>query len=72
MARTTRKEIDSLGEVDVPEGAYYGAQTARSLVNFDIGSDIMPRPMIRAFGLQNRLLQGLMLNWEIWMKNWEF
>ncbi len=51
MARTTRKEIDSLGEVDVPEGAYYGAQTARSLVNFDIGSDIMPRSMIRAFGL---------------------
>ena len=47
----TRKETDSLGVVDVPENAYYGAQTARSLVNFDIGSDIMPRSMIRAFGL---------------------
>ena len=51
ITEDTRKEIDSLGEVDVPKNAYYGAQTARSLVNFDIGSDIMPRSMIRAFGL---------------------
>ncbi len=51
MAVKTRKETDSLGDVDVPKNAYYGAQTARSLVNFDIGSDIMPRSMIRAFGL---------------------
>ena len=51
VAEKTRKETDSLGDVDVPKNAYYGAQTARSLVNFDIGSDIMPRSMIRAFGL---------------------
>jgi len=51
MVGDIRKEIDSLGEVDVPKSAYYGAQTARSLVNFDIGLDIMPRSMIRAFGL---------------------
>ncbi len=51
MTGKTRKETDSLGDVDVPKNAYYGAQTARSLINFDIGSDIMPRSMIRAFGL---------------------
>ena len=35
----------------VPGDTYYGCQTARSLVNFDIGDDVMPRPLIRAFGI---------------------
>ena len=35
----------------VPSDKYYGCQTARSLVNFDIGDDVMPRPLIRAFGI---------------------
>lgn len=46
-----REEVDSIGIVSVPENAYYGAQTARSLENFNIGRDIMPRSMIRAFGI---------------------
>ena len=46
-----RLEKDTMGEIDVPADRYYGAQTARSLVNFDIGQDKMPRSLIRAFGI---------------------
>ncbi|MEY4581672.1 MAG: hypothetical protein RL701_6375 [Pseudomonadota bacterium] len=47
----TRLETDSMGEVEVPSDRYYGAQTARSLVHFNIGWERMPREIIRAFGL---------------------
>jgi len=40
-----------MGEVEVPERAYYGAQTARSLRNFDIGAEKMPLEVIRALGV---------------------
>jgi fumarate hydratase class II len=40
-----------MGEVKVPHGAYYGAQTARSLRNFDIGTEKMPHEVVRAFGV---------------------
>ena len=46
-----RIEKDTMGDIEVPSDRYYGAQTARSLVNFDIGEDIMPHAMIRAFGI---------------------
>ena len=46
-----RVEIDTMGEIEVPADRYYGAQTARSLINFDIGEDRMPRSLIRAFGI---------------------
>ncbi len=46
-----RIEHDTLGEVAVPSGRYWGAQTQRSLENFPIGSERLPREMIRAFGL---------------------
>jgi fumarate hydratase class II len=46
-----RNEHDTMGEVKVPESAYYGAQTARSLVNFDIGTEKIPIEVIRAFGI---------------------
>lgn len=48
-----RKEKDSLGEVEVPSDAYYGAQTARSLLYFNIGGDDdkVPFPIIWAYGL---------------------
>lgn len=39
-----------MGEVQVPQDRYYGAQTARSLMNFKIGGDRFPREMIRALG----------------------
>jgi fumarate hydratase class II len=49
-APTTRAETDSMGEIEVPADKYYGAQTQRSLIHFDIGDDTMPREMIRALG----------------------
>jgi fumarate hydratase, class II len=45
----TRRETDSLGEVDVPAGKLWGAQTQRSLEHFNIGKDLMPREMIPAY-----------------------
>jgi fumarate hydratase class II len=45
-----RNETDSMGEIQVPEDRYYGAQTARSLIHFDIGTEKMPRELIRALG----------------------
>jgi fumarate hydratase, class II len=47
----TRIETDSMGPIEVPADRYWGAQTARSLVHFPIGEDIMPRPLLRAFGI---------------------
>jgi len=47
----TRVETDSMGEIEVPADKYYGAQTARSLIHFNIGDDTMPREMIRALGI---------------------
>ncbi len=46
-----RIEADTMGELEVPADRYYGCQTARSLINFDIGDDKMPRRVIRAFGI---------------------
>lgn len=46
----TRTESDSMGKIEVPSDRYYGAQTARSLIHFDIGTDTMPPELIRAFG----------------------
>jgi fumarate hydratase, class II len=48
---TTRTETDSMGAIEVPADRYYGAQTARSLIHFDIGHDVMPRELIRAMGI---------------------
>jgi fumarate hydratase class II len=47
----TRSESDSMGTIDVPMDRYYGAQTARSLIHFAIGKDVMPPELIRAFGV---------------------
>ena len=46
-----RTESDSMREIKVPSDKYYGAQTARSLENFKIGSETMPPEIIRALGL---------------------
>jgi fumarate hydratase class II len=46
-----RRESDSMGEIPVPHDRYYGAQTARSLIHFDIGSDIKPPELIKALGV---------------------
>ena len=47
----TRVESDSMGTINVPDDKYYGAQTARSLANFDIGGEKMPAEIIEAFGI---------------------
>ena len=51
MNTATRVESDSMGEIEVPADKYWGAQTQRSLLHFNIGNDVMPREMIRAFGI---------------------
>src|SRR5579862_727911 len=49
-ATGTRIESDSMGKIEVPSNVYWGAQTQRSLLHFNIGPDIMPPELIRAFG----------------------
>ncbi|MGB1520361.1 MAG: class II fumarate hydratase, partial [Limisphaerales bacterium] len=44
-----RIEKDTMGEIRVPEHAYWGAQTQRSLENFKIGGQRMPEEIILAF-----------------------
>lgn len=50
----TRTESDTFGELNVPADKYYGAQTARSLINFPIGVEKMPKSLIRALGILKR------------------
>jgi len=64
----TRIESDSMGKIEVPADKYYGAQSARSLVNFKIGDgvtprDVMPRPVIRAMGVLKKA--GALINNEL-------
>ncbi|MES2273253.1 MAG: lyase family protein, partial [Chlamydiota bacterium] len=51
MKDATRRESDSMGEIDVPSDKYYGAQTQRSLHHFSIADDLIPPVLIRAFGV---------------------
>ncbi|MES2984750.1 MAG: class II fumarate hydratase [Pseudomonadota bacterium] len=51
---TSRMETDSFGEIAVPADKYWGAQTSRSLMNFKIGGETMPKPLIRALGVLKR------------------
>lgn len=46
-----RREKDSMGEVEVPEDRYWGAQTARSLIHFSIGKDLMPVEVVHALAI---------------------
>jgi len=51
MLMSSRKEQDGLGSVDVPVEALWGAQTQRSINNFDIGGDRFPEDFIQTFAL---------------------
>lgn len=51
MCADYRTERDSMGEVQVPASALYGAQTARALENFPISGQRFPRPFLRALGV---------------------
>lgn len=46
-----RIEHDTMGDIQVPATVYWGAQTQRSLQNFRIGNEHLPRPLIRAMGI---------------------
>lgn len=46
-----RIEVDSMGNIEVPNEVYWGAQSARSLIHFNIGIERMPRELIRALGI---------------------
>jgi len=48
-----RVESDTMGQIEVPSNKYYGAQTARSIMNFPIGDETerMPAPVVKAFGI---------------------
>lgn len=54
MTQDTRLETDSLGEVAIPSERLWGAQTQRSIENFPIGTERIPLPIIRAFGVQKQ------------------
>jgi fumarate hydratase, class II len=54
MAKRTRIERDSMGEMEVPADAYYGASTQRAVLNFPISGDPLPRRFIRALGMVKR------------------
>ena len=58
-----RIEQDTMGQVEVPQGAYYGAQTARSLQNFNIGIEKIPKELIHAFGVLKK--SAAMVNQEL-------
>ena len=46
-----RIETDSMGPISVPAEHYWGAQTQRSLIHFNIGDDLIPREVIRGFAV---------------------
>jgi len=51
MSKQVRMESDSFGTLEIASDKYYGAQTARSLINFPIGGETMPSPLIHALGV---------------------
>lgn len=59
----TRIETDSMGPIEVPADKYWGAQTQRSLIHFNIGEDRMPREMIRALGILKKA--AALVNYEL-------
>ncbi|CTQ54452.1 Fumarate hydratase class II [Roseibium album] len=51
MSQNVRTESDSFGALEIPADKYYGAQTARSLINFPIGGETLPLPLVHALGV---------------------
>ncbi len=52
--KTTRRERNSMDEIEVPAERYWGAQTQRSLEHFRIGGERMPIPLIRALAIEKK------------------
>jgi fumarate hydratase class II len=59
----TRQEKDSLGAMEVPIGAYYGAQTQRAVLNFPISGQPMPPGFLRALAMIK--LHAARVNYEL-------
>lgn len=51
MEADTRTEMDCLGEIKIPAGKLWGAQTQRSLNHFNIGTDLIPAEMVEAYAI---------------------
>jgi fumarate hydratase class II len=51
VAKRTRIEKDSMGEMEIPADAYYGASTQRAVLNFPISGQPLPRRFLRALGM---------------------
>ena len=62
-AAATRIESDSMGKIEVPANVYWGAQTQRSLLHFNIGRDTMPPELIRAFGILKKACALVNQDW---------
>jgi fumarate hydratase class II len=58
-----RQESDSMGSIEVAADKYWGAQTQRSLEHFAIGNDLMPKELIRAFGILKKA--AAMTNYDL-------
>jgi len=58
-----RTETDTFGPIEVPGDRYWGAQTQRSLQNFKIGGERMPKPIVRALGIVK--LAAVQVNHEL-------
>ncbi len=54
LNNSTRTETDTFGPLEVANDRYWGAQTERSLMNFKIGTETMPIPLVRALGVLKR------------------
>ena len=52
-AKSTRTEFDTFGPIEVPDDRLWGAQTQRSLQNFEISSERMPTQLLRALAIVN-------------------
>ncbi len=65
MTTATKKRIesDSMGKIEVPAAAYWGAQTERSILHFAIGNDRMPEEVIQAFAVLKKA--AAMVNSEL-------
>ena len=65
-----RIERDSMGELEVPAAALWGAQTQRAVQNFPISGRPMPREFIRAVALIKAAAARANARWACWMRMW--
>lgn len=67
---STRTETDSIGAIEVPADAYWGAQTQRSKENFAIGGQQMPLAVVHALAQVKKPLPASTPNWASCHRSW--